>query len=312
MKPMRFLLALVLMLSLMLTAEAKTPEEVAAERNGYDALKAFLEAPKSKADCTSTTQLIFHCPYAHAEFKVRGLERPKQKSEFDIGSLDLDIAAGGELINFDLPFYIVQDGTNLNVYFYWEDKWKKLSFNDVPLDELDNHDAASKLALVDHAVLLSDSMGQQVIQVFFDGAKVANLLSNAVDKNQNQMKGDEAKKADAFGKCLSDALIKTGTIEMTFNIDKATRQALMIDFNMSPVLGNVLREVAMQDDVMKMGLSDILNDMASMTQLQLYEVNDYSGEYDAKEFVLPKKVRKAEDVTKDMMAMAKTESTKTQ
>ena len=307
---MRLLLALVLMLSLMLTAEAKTPEEIAAERNGYAALKTFFEAPKSKADCLSQTQVIFHCPYAHAEFKIRGLEHPKQNSEFDIGSLDLNIAAGGEMMDFDLPFYIVQDKTDLSIYFYWDDKWKKMVFHDVPLDDLDKQDAASKLALVDRAVMLSDSMGQQVVQVYLSGEKLADMFNKTVEDNKPKDES-ESKRAEAVNTCLRNALIKTGTVGMTFNIDKTTQQALMVELDLSPVLGNILRELATEEDAVNMGMSSVLNDMAPLIQLHMYLLNDYSGDFDAKEFVLPKKVRKAEDVTKDMLSAAKTESTKT-
>ena len=309
MRLMRFLLAMMLMLSMMLTAEAKTPEEFAAERNGYAALKSFFEAPKSKADCVSQTQVILHSPYIHGEFRSRGLERPKQKLEVDKGSINVNVTAAGDALNFDLPFYLVMNANALSIYFNWEDSWKKLVFNDVNFSTLDDGANAARMVLVERAVLLDDTSGQQIVRASFGCQRIADVIGAVTPEVQPD--ADKGKKSDVLAKCLNDALIQTETIDAVFTINKETAQPLMIELDLSNFVMNALNALATQEDVVKSGASKILSGLASTTRLQLFMFYDYSGNFNEKEFELPKKVRKAEDITNDLLSMVKTESTKT-
>ena len=314
MRLMRFLLATVLMLSMMLTAEAKTPEEFAAERNGYAALKSMLEAPRSRADCVSTMELVMHCPFAHSELKIRGLERPSQKSEINIGSFDVNLALGIETVNFNVPFYLVEEADDVSFYFNLDNKWKKIAVKNTAINSADELDGTFMLDLLDRAELLSDVGGQQIVRASFDCKKIAALLDNFKADEKvlpDKISEQDKEKALAIAKSMNEALIKTGTLDAIFNIDAETKRPLMVEFDATPAFRNVLGALGAVEESKTMGLSPILNVLASTVQVKMYAVNDFSGKFDAKEFVLPKKVLKAEDITKDFLPKTKTESTKT-
>ena len=307
---LRFLWALVLMMSIMLTASAQTPATSTAERNGYAALKNFLEAPASKADCISQIQVILHNPYIHGEFKSRGLERPNQQSEIDKGSLSVNLAAMGNLVTFDLPFYIVEDADNFSLYFNFNDAWKKISIDGINVNDLAENNPSAVLGMVDRAVLIDDDKNQQVIRIAFDCKKLAEFV--AEQKTQVDPESKEGKESAAATKCLTDALIKTGTIESTLSINKMTNQPLLFEVDLSKAVSNLMLELSTQEEVQKQGAAELLKELAASTKLQMFAACDYSGAFDEKEFELPKKVRKAEDITKDLFALAKIGSTKTQ
>ena len=303
---MRFLLALMLTLSMALTASAAT----LAEQSGYDAFKRLVEKSTLDVNCLSKFQLIFHNPYAHGELSARDLELPNEKFDFTQGALDLNVALGGKMISFDAPFYVVKDGKKLAIYFSWLDGWKKLAFDDLPLDETNRHSVDEKMALVNSAVMLNDGDGQQIVRVAFDTAKIAEIVDNDRDKNPTaDVKKDE--RSERIGQLMRDAFLKTGTLNATFSIDKTTSRPLMLEMDLTEPLTNVLQAIAGDEEAIKNGASELLSGPASTSSLKLYAIFDYSGPFDRKKFQLPKDVKKAEDITNDLLAPAKTESKET-
>lgn len=306
MRAVRFLLALMLMLSTALTASAAT----FAEQAGYEAFKRLVEKSSVDVDCLSKFQLIFHSPYAHGELSARGLELPGEKFDFNQGSIDVDVAAGGNVISFGVPFYAVEDGNKLELYAQWDNKWKKLSFDDISLNEADKHSAEDKMYLVNSATLLNDSDAQQIVSVAFDAVKIADLLESEKEKAEPE-DAQKKEQSEQVNRLIREAFIKTGTINANFSIDKKTDLPLMIELDMSGLVMNLLNGIANNEEAAKIGASDLLNVLASTSSMKIYMVFDYSGKFDRKEFQLPKQVRKAEDITKDMLALAKIGSTKT-
>lgn len=306
MRAVRFLLALMLMLSIALTASAAS----LAEQAGYDAFKRLVEKSNEKVDCISKFQLIFHNPYAHGELSARDLELPNEKFDFTQGALDLNVALGGKMINFEAPFYVVEDGKKLEIYFSWLDGWKKLAFDDLPLDEVDKHSVDEKMALVTGAVLLNDVESQQIVRVAFDAEKLADLFKSE-EKEPPTEDAKKDKRSERIGQLMREAFLKTGTVNATFSIDKATSLPLMVEMDLTDSLTNVLQAVASDEEAVKNGASELLSSLASTSSLKLYAIFDYSGPFDRKKYQLPKDVKKAKDITQDLLAMAKTESTKT-
>lgn len=308
---MRFLLALMLSMMLMLTASAQTPAQSAAERNGYEAFKNFIEAPDNNADCVSQVQLILHNPYIHGELQMRGLERPNQQSEIDKGALSINAINGGKVINFDLPFYFITEADSVAMYFEWNDAWKKIAVDNLNVKSLSERDPADTLALVKSAVLVNEVDGQQVICTSFDCQKLVEVIRTAQPEGENQK--PKGKHAEAFEKSLTEAMLQTGTIEGTFTLDKMTNRPVMIEFDLSNLIGNIMKAMTMQEGASnyhKEGM-EILSALAPSTRLQLFVLYDYSGQFNEKEFELPKKARKAEDLTPMMMMMSKIGNTKT-
>lgn len=302
----KFLLALMLMLSTALTASAAT----FAEQAGWDAFKRLVEKTSVDVNCLSKFQLIFHNPYAHGELSARDLELPNEKFDFTQGSLDLNVALGGKMIGFEVPFYVVEDGKKLEIYFSWLDGWKKLAFDDIPLDETDKYSVDEKMALVNGAVLLNDFEGQQIVRVAFDAEKLADLFKNEAKETPTEdVKKDE--RSERIGQLMREAFLKTGTVNATFSIDKATSLPLMVEMDLTDSLTNVLQAVASDEEAIKSGASELLSGLASTSSLKLYMICDYSGAFDRKKFQLPKNVKKAEDITKDILALTKIGSTKT-
>lgn len=310
---MRFLLALMLSMMLMLTASAQTPAQSAAEKNGYAAFKSYLEAPEIKADCLSKVQLILHNPYVHGELQMRGLDRPDLQSEIDIGSISINAINGGNLINFDFPFYFVTDADSVMAYFEWNNAWKKIALEGVDIQSaVAKRDPAEILAFVKSAVLVNDTDGQQIIRAAFDCQKLAEAIKEVKPAVEDKKPKDVH--SEAFQKSLNEALLQTGTIDGTFTINKMTNQPVMVEFDLSNLIGNIMKAMTTQEGAStyhKEGM-EILSALAPATRLQLIMLYDYSGQFDAKEFELPKKVRKAEDLTPMLKAMAKIGSIKTQ
>ena len=304
MRSVKFLLALMLMLSTTLTASA----ESVAERAGYEAFKRLVEMNSVDVDCVSKFQLIFHSPYAHSELRARGLEIPAEKFDFNNGSFEVDIAAAGKMISFDAPFYVVEDGKNFEVYFMWDDKWKKISAPDDELKDIIKQDVEKKWAMVNRAVLLGEDDTQQIVGVEFDAVKFAEHLEIDFETKEEQPATEEAKWAAQFKNYLRDALIETKSINATYGIDKATGRALMIEIDLSEPLMHFLSALAGNETAIKYGASELLGAFASTSSLKLYGAFDYAGPFDRKEFQLPKKVKKAEDITAALMSTAKTEN----
>lgn len=301
------MLTLLLMLSMMIPVEAKTPSEFAAERDGLIAFRTFLEAPSNKADCLSRVQIIFHSPYAHGELVSRGLDRPNKKLEVDKGTFDFNVVAGGELINFNLPFWFVEDARGTQFYFTWDDKWKKVAFNDINLNDLDSYDPSAILAIIDRAVLLNDAGGQRIIRVELSGAKLAELLES-VPNDQNDPNDPQLKRREKFAQTFRAALLKTGTLGIDFSLNKETNQPLMIACDMTPLLSNLFNAFAVGSTPSSPGegiLSGVFNGLASTSQLQMYVICEYADKFDDDEFKLPRSVRRAKDITDDLLAVSK-------
>ena len=277
-----------------------------------EGMKAFREALLSDSDAMNRIfrqDIFFASPMAQAELEFLGMAEGdtfKSTGEFYLWSYSAD----GSDNETAIPFYLSQNGKEMNIYFQTDKQWKKFTAPSLAAAVTDlvatptEADIEEIIADTKEVVILQENDYRRIMLIKLDGDRIADSFKEKSDENpaDNGTAG-EAAMQETFVNYLDTALRKADIWYM-WTIDKRDWHTVAMQYNFSGIIQELAR--AALDDPNQTWpdeLSQLLETLAYYSEIRAYTTypTDPAAE---KKFEIPKNVLKAKAVD-DMVSDVK-------
>ena len=309
MKKLFGLCAAVMLLCAMLFP-AKT---FAADDPNSEGIRAFREALVSDSDALERIfrqDIYFASPFIMSELEIFGtVEGNAFKSTGELATWTY-ADDGSETENI-IPYYLVQDGNNMIIYFQSNKKWQKFTAPTLAAAVMDliatptEDDIEEIIADTKRVDILQENDYRRTMLVHLDGNRIADSLKAKADENpaDNGTANDGALQETVMN--YLDTAFRKADVWYMWTIDKRDWHTVQMQYNFSGVLQELAR-AALDDpnQVWPDEVSNLLETIAYYSEVRAYTT--YPADPAAKKrFEIPKNVLKAKEVN-DMVSMTKT------
>ena len=309
MKKLFGLCAAVMLLCAMLFP-AKT---FAADDPNSEGMKAFREALVSDSDALERVfrqDIFFASPFVLSELEIFGTvdgSAFKSAGEFAMWVY----ADDGSETETIVPYYMVQDGNNMTIYFQSNKKWQKFTAPTLAAAITDliatptGSEIEEIIADTKRVDILQENDYRRTMLVHLDGDRIADSLKAKSEENPaDKGTANDGAMQETFMKYLDTAFRKADVWYM-WTIDKRDWHTVQMQYNFSGILQELAR--AALDDPNQYWpdeVSNLLETIAYYSEVRAYTT--YPADPAAKKrFDIPKNVLKAKAVD-DMVTIAKT------
>ena len=274
----------------------------AADDPNSEGIKAFREALVADSDAKDRIfrqDILFTSPFIQGELEILGMiEGDTFKST---GELSFWVYADdGSVTETVTPFYLVQNGRDMTVYFKSDKKWQKYTAPSLAAEvtdlvatptEIDEIIAGTK-----EVTILQDNEYRRIMLVRLDGNNIADSIiakaeSNPADKGTA---GDNAMQQMIID--YLDTALRNADMWYMWTVDKRDWHTVAMQYNFSGVIQGLARAALndpnqhWSDDV-----SNLLETIAYYSEIRAYTT--YPADPAAKKkFDIPKKVLNAKPV----------------
>ena len=309
MKKLFGLCAAVMLLCAMLFP-AKT---FAADDPNSEGIRAFREALVSDSDALERIfrqDIYFASPFIMSELEIFGtVEGNAFKSTGELATWTY-ADDGSETENI-IPYYLVQDGNNMIIYFQSNKKWQKFTAPTLAAAVMDliatptEDDIEEIIADTKRVDILQENDYRRTMLIHLDGNRIADSLKAKADENpaDNGTANDGALQETVMN--YLDTAFRKADVWYMWTIDKRDWHTVQMQYNFSGVLQELAR-AALDDpnQVWPDEVSNLLETIAYYSEVRAYTT--YPADPAAKKrFEIPKNVLKAKEVN-DMVSMTKT------
>ena len=282
---------------LMLIFSATVSAEESAE------IQALREAMLANADEDSRVfheDLLFFMPSVQSELELFGSvekEEFKSSGEFSIW-MTSDSGVSTEL---NVPFYLVQNGKDMKVYFQMDKKWYQFQSPSVAAAVTDtvasptNSEIEEMISETKSVTVLRDTDAQRTFLVKLDGNKIADSFKDTAEKNSEEnLTADEKEMNDKFFKYL-DAGFRNADVWYTWTVRKSDGKTTNLSIHLSNLLQETAR-AALEDKSQTWPdeVRDILESVAYYSEVKSYTT--FLNADAKKRLEIPKNVLKAKPV----------------
>lgn len=205
-------------------------------------------------------------------------------------------ADNGDTSEFNVPFYLAQQGDEMTLYFQTDKKWKKMT---APVSAAQFADAIAtptpdelekQIDAVKGVTVLSENDNTRTLLVTLDSNKIADdlkILSDTDANTANPM-------ANTFASYL-DTGLRNANIWYTWTVNKNTWQTVTLSANFSSILQSIA-QTALNDNGQQIPepFRELLENIAFYSELRAYTT--YLNDDARARLVIPKKVLKAKEV----------------
>ncbi len=296
---MKKFFALLTLLLCMVTTTA-----FAADDPDSEGMRAFREALVSDSDATDRIfrqDILFTSPFVQSEFEILGMvEGAAFKSS---GELSLWLYADdGSVTEKIIPFYTIQSGKEMNIYFKADKQWEKFTASTLAADVTDliatptAEEIEEIIADTKEVTVLQENDYRRIMRVTLDGDRIADSVRAKAAANPD----DNSAMQEMFLDYLDTAL-RNADMWYLWTVDKRDWHTVAMQHNFSGVIQEFAR--AMLNDPNRQWSDDIsylLETVAYYSEVRGYTT--YPADLAAqKKLEIPKKVLKAKPV-KDLVS----------
>ena len=290
--------AAVLMLCIMIFP-AKT--FAAEESEGIAAFREALTSDSDAADRIFRQDILFASPFVQAELELLGMvdgNAFKSTGEFSIWVY----ADDGSVTEKIIPYYMIQDGKNMDIYFKTDKQWEKFSAPSLAAVITDfvatptEAEIEEIIADTKEVTILQENDYRRIMLVTLDGNRIADeLKSKAADNPADKGTAGEAAVQDSFLNYFDTAL-RNANVWYLWTIDKRDWHTVAMQYNLSGIIQELAR-AALNDPNQQWSddTSNLLETIAYYSEIRAYTT--YPADPAAKKkFDIPKNVLKAKPV----------------
>ena len=298
---------------LLLCAVLFPAKTFAADDPNSEGMQAFREALVSDSDALERIfrqDIYFASPFIMSELEIFGTVEGnafKSTGEFATWTYGDD---GSETENI-IPYYLVQDGNNMIIYFKNGKDWQKFTAPTLAAAVTDliatptDDEIEEIIADTKRVDILQENEYRRTMLVHLDGDRIADSLKEKAEENpaDNGTANDGALQETFLG--YLDTAFRKADIWYMWTIDKRDWHTVQMQYNFSGVLQELAR-AALDDpnQVWPDEVSNLLETIAYYSEVRAYTT--YPADPAAKKrFEIPKNVLKAKEVN-DMVSMTKT------
>lgn len=296
---MKKFFAVLTLLLCMLTATVS-----AADDPNSEGMKAFREALVSDSDAEDRIfrqDILFVSPFIQSELEILGvLDDNAFKST---GELSFWVYADdGSVTEKIIPFYAMQNGKNMSIYFKSDKKWEKYTTPSLAAEITDfittatEADIEEMIADTKKVDILQENDYRRIMLVHLDGDRIADSVKAKAEANPaDNGTADDGALQDIFVKYLDTAL-RNADMWYMWTIDKRDWHTVAMQYNFSGLIQEFAR-AALNDPTQHWPdeISNLLETIAYYSEIRAYTT--YPADPAAKKkFVLPKDVLKAKEV----------------
>ena len=273
----------------------------AEESEGMAAFREALLSDSDAADRIFRQDILFASPFVQAELEILGMadgDTFKSTGEFSLWIYTDD----GSVTEQVIPYYMIQNGKNMDIYFKSDKKWSKFTtpslaavvtdFITTPTPE----EVEEIIAGTKEVTILQENDYRRIMLVHVDGERVANDLKAKANENPaDNGAADESELQNMFVDYL-DKAFRNADVWYMWTIDKRDWHTVAMQFNLSGIIQELAR-AALNDpnQVWSDDVSNLLETVAYYSEIRAYTT--YPADPAAKKkFELPKDVLKAKPV----------------
>ena len=269
----------------------------AEELDAKQALREAMLANAEDDDRVFHEELFLFVPGIQSElelFAVAGSDTFKSSGDFFAWMT----ADNGEGTEFNVPFYLDQNGKEMNIYYQMDKKWYQIKSPTIAAAVTDTvasptqNELETMLDEVKEVTILRDSNTQRTFLVRIDGDKFADNFKKELEKNpDDNMTADEKKISDKFFSYLDTGMRKADTWYV-WTIGKSDGKTKNLAFHLS----SLLQETAIaalddKDQVWPEPVREILENIAYYSEVKSYTT--FLNSDAKKKLEIPKNVLKA-------------------
>ena len=284
---------------LMLCAIIFPAKTFAADDPNSEGMAAFREALLSDSDAADRIfrqDILFASPSVQAELELLGMQDGdtfKSTGEFSIWIYD-DTGSVTEKV---IPYYMIQDGKDMNIYFKADKQWEKFTTPSLAAAITDfiatpnEQEVEEIIADTKEVTILQENDYRRIMLVKVDGDRLADSLKAKADENP----ADDNPLQDTVTNYFDTALRNAGVWYM-WTIDKRDWHTVHMQFNLSGIIQELAR-AALNDPNQQWSdeMSNLIETIAYYSEIRAYTT--YPADPAAKKkFDIPKNVLKAKPV----------------
>ena len=289
---------------LLLCATLMPTKTFAADDPNSEGMQAFREALVSDSDALGRIfrqDIYFASPFVMSELEILGTvegDTFKSTGEFAIWSYADDGSEKESII----PYYMVQNGKDMTIYFKSDKNWQKFtapSLAAVITDliatptEAEIEEIIADTKSVD---ILQDNEYRRTMLVHLDGDRIADSLKAKSEENPaDNVTANDGALQETFMNYL-DTAMRNADVWYMWTIDKRDWHTVQMQYNFSGVVQELAR-VALNDpnQIWPDEISNLLETIAYYSEIRAYTT--YPADPAAKKrFEIPKNVLKAKSV----------------
>ena len=290
--PMKFLVALLTICALFVPAKT-----FAAEDEGMAAFREILEKDSDPSDrIFRQDTFILAMPFI-GELDFLGIVDKgnvfKAKGDFSYWIYNDDGSTSEKIV----PFYLVQDKSNLTLYFKREKQWEKIvapTLANTIADTIATPTGDEIQKMIDDTkgvTILQEDENRRTILIEIDGNKIADDFKAIADANDDPVNAEVTDNASRY----IDTALRNGDMWYMWTVDKRDWHTVVLQYNFSSFLQGIAR-AALQDpkQIWPDEVKQLLERVAFYSELRSYTM--YPADPAAKKnFDIPKDVLKAKD-----------------
>ena len=285
---------------LMLCAIIFPAKTFAADDPNSEGMMAFREALISDSDATDRIfrqDILFASPFVQAELEVLGMQDGdtfKSTGEFSIWIY----ADDGSVTEKIIPYYMIQDGKDMNVYFKADKQWEKFTTPSLAAAITDfiatpnEQEVEEIIADTKEVTILQENDYRRIMLVKVDGDRLADSLKAKADENP----ADADNPLQDTVTNYFDTALRNAGIWYMWTIDKRDWHTVAMQFNLSGIIQELAR-AALNDPNQQWTdeVSNLLETVAYYSEIRAYTTYP-ADPATKKKFDIPKNVLKAKSV----------------
>ena len=289
---------------LLLCATIFPAKTFAADDPNSEGMKAFREALVSDSDALDRIfrqDMFFASPFLLSELEIYGTVEGNEfrsTGDFSMWTYNAD-GTEGEMI---IPFYLVQNGKDMTIYFKTGKQWEKFTTPSLAAAVMDiiatptEAEIEEIIADTKEVTILQENDYRRIMLVRMDGDRLADSIKAMSDDNPAD-KGTAGESAfqEKFMSYMDTAL-RNADIWYMWTIDKRDWHTVVMQYNFSGIIQELAR-AALNDPEQQWSdpISSLLETIAYYSEIRAYTT--YPSDPAAKKkFILPKEVLKAKPV----------------
>lgn len=272
-------------------------EIVAAEDEGMAAFREILEKDADPPDrIFRQDTFILAMPFI-GELDFLGIVDKgnvfKAKGDFSYWIYNDDGSTSEKIV----PFYLVQDKSNLTLYFKRDKQWEKIvapTLANTIADTIATPTGDEIQKMLDDTkgvTILQEDENRRTLLIEIDGNKIADDFKALADANDDPANAEITDNASRY----IDTALRNGDMWYMWTVDKRDWHTVVLQYNFSSFLQGIAR-AALQDpkQIWPDEVKQLLERVAFYSELRSYTM--YPADPAAKKnFELPKDVLKAKD-----------------
>lgn len=281
----------------------------AADDPNSEGIRAFREAlvsDSSAKDRIFRQDILFASPFVQSELEIFGaIDGNVFKST---GELNFWVYADdGSYTETTIPFYVMQNGKNMDIYYKSDKQWQKFTAPSLAADITDliatptDSEIEEIIAGTKRVDILQDNDYRRIMCVHLDGNRIADSFkTKAAENPADNVTANDGEFQDTFVKYLDTAL-RNADVWYMWTIDKRDWHTVAMQYNFSGIIQE-LAIAALNDPHQNLPdeMSSLLETIAYYSEVRAYTT--YPADPAAKKkFEIPKNVLKAKAV-KDIVS----------